>query len=367
VGDSKLRFGIISYSNLRHAAGVENWIAEVVERLSNHSWTIVTSDSGSKFSSQVYDRVTRSGARVIEIPLLPPYGFPSPSTLHRFAEVFGGADAVYFYYMGLGLRLSSLLFAELSSTPLIAGHHNWVDYGRARWSERFGLKRFNAHHALNREHEEQLKSLGAPNVYRIGNGVHCAQFRPADKGDLFSVLFVGRLDRGKGVDLLPAIVSSLRSEIGSQFVFHVVGGGRTKEAEEAKRLIGGCGRVVWHGYVSEDEKRELYASSHVLVAPSRMEAFPLVGLEAMASGTPVVASDIPGPREYVRDGFNGYLVRDVKEMVERVVEVYSLWRRGDSAYYDLCGNARRTAEVFDWGRVVPRLERMFREVAGGGR
>ncbi|PSO07650.1 hypothetical protein B9Q04_09755, partial [Candidatus Marsarchaeota G2 archaeon BE_D] len=111
--------------------------------------------------------------------------------------------------------------------------------------------------------------------------------------------------------------------------------------------------------------RELYASSHVLVAPSRMEAFSLVGLEAMASGTPVVASDIPGPREYVRDGFNGYLVRGVKEMVERVCEVYTAWRRGDPSYYELCRNARRTAEEYDWGRVVPRLERMFREVARG--
>ncbi|PSN82842.1 hypothetical protein B9Q02_11170, partial [Candidatus Marsarchaeota G1 archaeon BE_D] len=88
-------------------------------------------------------------------------------------------------------------------------------------------------------------------------------------------------------------------------------------------------------------KRELYAKSHVLIAPSRYETFMLTGLEAMASGTPVVTFD---------------------EMVEKVNKLYSLWKSGSQEYWEMCKNARKTAERFDWAVIIPKLEHMFHTV-----
>lgn len=82
----------------------------------------------------------------------------------------------------------------------------------------------------------------------------------------------------------------------------------------------------------------------------------------MTSETPVIAFDIPGPRGYVVNGYNDFLVRSLDEMVEKISTPHTLWKSGPEECLAMCKNAHKTAERFDRGLLISRLEKMFHAV-----
>jgi glycogen synthase len=130
------------------------------------------------------------------------------------------------------------------------------------------------------------------------------------------VLFVGRLERRKGIDVMLEALPLLAVRFpDATFVF--VGddtipdcNGRPfrtwwEESEAGKQL---AHRVAFTGKVSDDELTRHYASCDLFVAPSRYESFGLVLLEAMRCGRPVVGCDCSGMREVIVDGETGFVV-----------------------------------------------------------
>jgi len=137
--------------------------------------------------------------------------------------------------------------------------------------------------------------------------------------------------------------------------------GRTRD------LVGELGladHVRFVGVV--DEVAPLLAAADLLLLPSETESFGLVALEAMASGVPVVASRVGGIPEVVEHGVSGYLapVGDVDAMAD-----FSLRILSDCEARKRFGEAarERAVRLFDWHRVVPRYEEVYREVIGGAR
>jgi glycosyltransferase involved in cell wall biosynthesis len=118
------------------------------------------------------------------------------------------------------------------------------------------------------------------------------------------LLFVGRLTVQKNVPLLLRALAG----VSERFETTLVGDG---EAEGSLRdLAAGLElqNVRFYGRADEGELRELYRDADIFVLPSEREGMPLVLLEAMAMGLPVVATDISGIREVVGHGVNGVLV-----------------------------------------------------------
>jgi D-inositol-3-phosphate glycosyltransferase len=91
-----------------------------------------------------------------------------------------------------------------------------------------------------------------------------------------------------------------------------------------------------------------------LVLPSREEAFGLVSLEAQASGTPVIAADLPAFRQSVVDGMTGVLVRPYSSeaFARAIIEMRNMWLNDRQRYEQMCIAARKNAERFCWERVV---------------
>jgi glycosyltransferase involved in cell wall biosynthesis len=165
-------------------------------------------------------------------------------------------------------------------------------------------------------------------VSHIPVGVDIERFRPAPDRDALArelglagklrVLFTGIVLRRKGVDLLLDAWERVAARIPEAHL-HVVGGHqfdpvREKEAHdfaaeclaraEAPPL---AGRVTFHG--RRHDLHQLVPAAHVFLFPSRLEGFPNVVLEALASGTPPVVTRIAGSTdESVRDGETGYVV-----------------------------------------------------------
>ena len=124
-----------------------------------------------------------------------------------------------------------------------------------------------------------------------------------------------------------------------------------------------------HGH--ESHGRPIYSGPHryhagadVYVAPATgHESFGLILVEAMAAGVPVVATDIPGYREVIRDGVDGSLVppgdpHALAVAVGRVLGDRDLRER-------LRANARERARTYGWDAVAPTIEAIYERVAGG--
>ncbi|MFM8944462.1 MAG: glycosyltransferase family 4 protein [Actinomycetota bacterium] len=192
----------------------------------------------------------------------------------------------------------------------------------------------------------------------VPNGVEVGRFRGAPRrGSAPRIAFVGRLDPQKGFPVLVDAFARLaadRPDLG----LVVAGDGADRDAVE--RLGSTArGRVAMLGAVPNGDLAErVFAEASVFCSPAvGQESFGIVLVEAMAAGLPVVASDIPGYREVVRDGTDGLLVRpadpaSLAATLARVLDDPALASR-------LAGAGRERAEAFSWDAVLPRIEAVY--------
>ena len=174
------------------------------------------------------------------------------------------------------------------------------------------------------------------------------------------VLYVGRIVFHKGLEYL--VQSANHMEKDTKIVLGGTGDFR-EELEELVEEEGLSDQVIFAGRIPNKKLPKYYAASDVFVLPSvsRLEAFGIVALEAMASGTPVVVSDIPGVREVITEGRNGLLAEpmnpeDIAGKVRLILENPELAER-------MSQNARkRVEENFTWQQVTEDIEEVYNEL-----
>ena len=216
-------------------------------------------------------------------------------------------------FAGVGVRL----YLALIRWPgrVVCCPHGWAfdqtlppwARGGIAWIER-GLARLCDAIVCISEHERrQAEAMGlAPErLVVIPNGMAdlaapCAGPWPPWPDGLLRVLFVGRFDRQKGVDVFFKAMAALQ---GKAYAF-AVGGSVRDDAQAAPAPP----NVALTGWLDPVRLRPYFESAQVLVVPSRWEGFGLVALEAMRCSLPVVASGVGGLAEIVVDGSTGYLV-----------------------------------------------------------
>jgi phosphatidylinositol alpha-mannosyltransferase len=151
---------------------------------------------------------------------------------------------------------------------------------------------------------------------------------------------------------------------GLEFRFVIVGDGRLRP--RAERMARGAldGRVHFEGRVSNVRLPRYYASADIFCSPAHgAESFGMVLLEAMASGVPVVASDIPGYRSVLTPGVEGIATppRDPRALAHALKDL--LVDREARRQMGTSGLA--TSRHYAWPRIVTRLEEIYDSVAGG--
>lgn len=133
--------------------------------------------------------------------------------------------------------------------------------------------------------------------------------------DSIRVLFVGRLEERKGIDVFLQILPDLLAEypnlhieiVGNDRLPNGFGGTYRGDFEERHADATFLGRVRFHGEVQEVALRGFYKACDIFVAPSRFESFGLILLEAMMFGKPVIACRAGGMVEVVEEGVSGLL------------------------------------------------------------
>jgi D-inositol-3-phosphate glycosyltransferase len=235
------------------------------------------------------------------------------------------------------------------------------------------------------EREEIIDVYGADpeRVVIVPPGVDLGMFQPLEReearrkigfGKGRMLLFVGRLERLKGVDVAIRALALLRDRRHDDVRLLILGEdarsdeGRDGGESEKQRLkslaneLGVRDRVDFVGSVAHHELPYFYGAADVCVMPSYSESFGLVGLEAQACARPVVASSVSGLRSVVRDDVSGYLIdgHDPAQYAERIGRLLD----APELAQQMGRSGRLLAQRFSWTRTADRLEELFEEVAG---
>jgi phosphatidylinositol alpha-mannosyltransferase len=172
-----------------------------------------------------------------------------------------------------------------------------------------------------------------------------------------NIFFVSRLESRKGVmDLLKAY--RLLRKVGCDCRLLLAGAGPLDKQVRRYLMTRRTGDVELLGRVSEEEKARLFATADVFVAPATgRESFGIVLLEAMASGKPIVASDIHGYRSVVRRGEQGLLVPpgDSRALAGALARLLS----DDELRARMGASGRERARQFSWPSVVAKVEAYY--------
>jgi len=213
----------------------------------------------------------------------------------------------------------------------------------------------------------------------IPPGVNTKRFQPFAQAktqaelefeDCNVLLFVGRIERLKAVDLLIEalyLVQQTQPELLVNVCCAIVGGDPADQTDgEMMRLqslvrdyqLGDVVRFL--GAKSQDELPRYYQAATAVVMPSDYESFGMVALEAMASGTPVIASQVGGLAFLVRDNETGYLVpaRDVHTLADRVAEMLKNKHKSQRMGHQ----ASLLAQDYAWGKIARQLFATFEDV-----
>lgn len=171
------------------------------------------------------------------------------------------------------------------------------------------------------------------------------QFKKEKQGTL---IYLGALAKDKGVEDTIEVFEQVKfKNINSKL--WIVGKGHPDYIKYLKSKIilkNFTKEVKFWGYVSEEKKFELLMRSHVLINPSKHEGWGLTNIEANFVGTPVVAYDVSGCRDSVKEGKSGYIVSEgvISEMAEKIIKIIN-------SNENLANSAKDWSNQFSWEKA----------------
>ncbi len=205
------------------------------------------------------------------------------------------------------------------------------------------------------------------NIKIIPNGVDTNRFTPCgiklpefDDGK-FNILFVGRMEKRKGLQIL---IEALRGIENKDIRLIVAGDGPLlkKHKKQSERLNI---EVRFLGKVSPHTLASLYRTASVFVAPStKGESFGIVLLEAMASGIPVIASSIPGYTETLEEGVYGLIFqnRNPHDLREKILNVYKNKPLREKLSAKGLYHVR---SKYSWNKIAEKTEKFYLKLLEG--
>jgi len=228
----------------------------------------------------------------------------------------------------------------------------------------------NCHHTIattEKEKEELIQHYGASpdRISVIPCGVNLELFQPIDKqrarqqlgfGNDKIILFVGRVDRLKGIDQLLRAITYLQNRQGLRLV--IIGGDEQSQYEigqlqQLSRDLHIENTVTFMGLIKHEKLPYFYSAADVFVIPSYYETFGLVALESLACGTPVVATNVGNLKSIIRQGETGYVVMD--NAPHRLAEKIALLLSKPSPNMKTALSIRESVTDFSWSNITQAI------------
>ena len=242
--------------------------------------------------------------------------------------------------------------------------------------------------ATVQEQKEMVSFYGADpaKIAIVPPGVDLERFKPLAQAEARSylglppehqmILFVGRIQPLKGIDTLIRALALLRKQaptLAEDICVCIIGGDPNPDSEleqaELNRLqalqaeLDIADLVTMLGAKEQDTLVYYYSAAEMVVMPSLYESFGMVALEAMACGTPVVASDVGGLSFNIEDGYNGYLVpgRNAQAMADKIALLLKYRVLRDQ----LAEQARLWVSRYSWANIADELLENFEQTLSG--
>lgn len=337
-----------------------------VEAHGYHLYTRITDVRVRLYRRRSYlteqSRQALPGIEYVDLPSTRIKGFEAVwhtllSTLHIMCH---RPDVVHIHNIGPGMFAPLLRLAGL---PVVLTYHS-PNYEHSKWSaparwllrrcEGLSLRFSNRIIFVNRRQMAKVTEQARRKSVYIPNGVDPVT-RSTGTGFLDRhgikpqgyLLAVGRLTPEKGLEYLVEAVQRL-----PQVRQVVIAGASDHDAAYRERLerLDVEYKVVFTGFTTGEDLRQLYSHARAFVLPSVNEGFPMVLLEAMAYGLPVVCSDIPGTRQVDLPAEDYFAMGDTAALaaaLARLMDAPAARCRYDLSHYDWQSIARKTQHQYD--------------------
>ncbi len=203
-------------------------------------------------------------------------------------------------------------------------------------------------------------------------GVDLETFRPHPKAEARGalglnggpvVLYVGRIERGKGIDLLVRGMAISR-EKDSRLI--IIGGDESEQKEMARlqsmvNRFGLKDRVSFCGAMAHERLPLCYSAADICVLPSRYETFGMVAIEAMACGTPVIGSRVGVMQRIIEHGRNGLLLDELSSTT--LARAQQMLLQDENLRQKMSRAARESVQDYTWQRVTREVMAAYRRVS----
>jgi len=381
----KTKLAIFTGSDLRSFGGGEKYIVELCKRLKAFDITVFSyeDDKSARLSKSEIKALLKAKLKFFKtftIPILKeriPFCFSGLKILSNL-DTF---DSIYIIDPSVPTIFMILMYLKMkrAKKKMIFGVHD-PEFLRSQPQknnltrrillclykpiQKAILFKIPNMHVLNTFDLRHLEELGYKGkIYYIPNFLYydINHIRVKQNKKKFIVLFGGRLSiYQKGIDILIKVIQEV-IKANKNIKFHIFGSG-----EDGQKLVETLSNkypsnVKYLGFISNDQVEIEYLNASLYIMTSRIEAFPLVVLEAQAHGLPVIAFNIKGPHDIIKNDFQGKLIEPFKieDFVKAILYYYKLWEAGK-----LSENYKR--QIIDYifsnysdKKIIPKLEKML--------
>jgi phosphatidylinositol alpha-mannosyltransferase len=180
------------------------------------------------------------------------------------------------------------------------------------------------------------------------------------KNSNYKILFLGRLDRRKGLPELLKAFSVVKNKLKDAILIVAGRGPLEKKCKKLARKLKIENSVFFEGFIPENEVPSYYSSCDVYCSPAiGGESFGIVLLEAMACKKPVLASRIKGYDFIIKDGFNGIFFnpQDPKDIAKKIIKIL----KDKNLREKISKNAFSFAKEYSWEKIAGEYEKVYIE------
>jgi glycosyltransferase involved in cell wall biosynthesis len=213
--------------------------------------------------------------------------------------------------------------------------------------------------------KEIIQKITYSNIFIIPNGIdvkYIQAIKPFKTYTNHTIFYIGVLNKRKGVDDLVRAIPLVKYEI-KDIRLYVAGTG--PDMNKLKNLVKNLNlekNVIFLGFISEENKFSYMKSMDVFVLATYWESFPIVLLEAMACGKPIITTDVAGNPFAVIDGINGFLVKpgNWRQISEKLIYLF----KNEELIKKMGEESKKRALCFDWITIAQQTRDIYLKIDG---
>ena len=208
--------------------------------------------------------------------------------------------------------------------------------------------------------KSDLERLGFTDVRVIHGAADVSPLKKINKRNEKTLIYLGRLTKSKRADHVLRVFKIINQSVKDTYLWIAGSGPEEKRLIRLARDLGISEKTKFFGRVSQEKKAELLSKAHLMLFPAVHEGWGLVVLEANACRTPVIGYNVPGLRDSIKEGFNGYLVDDgnIKAMANHAIDLL----QNEKVLRNISSSAVKYSKKFNWDKSSKEFASFLKSV-----